>query len=183
MRNILATHILAARILPTRTLTALAAFALVTAGSLSANAQMRSNSSIRGILGFSSGSVNIGADYEMKKTNLFGLGGYFFLGTGDDGGGSSVQVADVLALGAFAPIHIVNDYQLDVYIAPGFGFAKIEVKPADETTFGPTVKIGAEFAVAPTVKVGLQHFIITNWLSDELGSEITYTNASATFSF
>lgn len=164
-------------------LTALVAFATITAGALSANAQMRGNSSVRGILGFSSGSINIGADYEMKRTNLFGLGGYFFLGTGDDGTGAKVQVPDVLAVGAFAPIHILNDYQLDVYIAPGFGFAKIEVKPTDKTTFGPTVKIGAEFAVAPTVKVGLQYFVITNWLSDELSSQYSYTNASATFSF
>jgi len=164
-------------------LTALVAFATITVGTLSANAQMRGDSSIRGILGFSSGSVNIGADYEMKRTNLCGLGGYFFLGTGDDGTGGNVQVPDVLALGVFAPIHLLNDSNIDVYIAPGFGFAKIEVKPVDKTTFGPTVKIGAEYAVAPTVKVGLQYFVITNWLSDELSSQLSYTNASATFSF
>lgn len=161
--------------------TALIAFAAITGGAFSAQAE--GTNSVRGILGFSSSSINIGADYEQRQTNFYGIGGYFFLGTGDDGAGATVQVPDVLAIGAFAPLHLTNYERFDVYIAPGFGFAKIEVKPNDKTTLGPSVKIGAEMKVAPTVKVGLQHFIITNWLSDKLPSQYSYTNAAATFSF
>lgn len=155
--------------------------ALVFVG-LSSAAQAQ-DKSLRGILGFSSGAVNLGADFEMKQTNTLGYGGYFFFGSDEDNNAAATR-PEVLALGGLASIHLLNDNNVDVYVAPGFGLAKIEYPAGDdEMTFGPTVKLGAEFKVAPTVKVGLQHFIITNWLSDEVGSEISYTNAAATFAF
>lgn len=159
-----------------------AAFFAITA---TANAQYGGDKSLRALLGFTSGAINIGADFEVKQTSLYGVGGYFFFGT-DEYGAGKVTVYEVMALGAFAPIHLLTDNSVDVYVAPGFGLAMVD-NPApngdDETTFGPTLKLGAELKVSPTMKIGLQHFIITNWMSDELADQISYTSAAATFAF
>jgi hypothetical protein len=161
--------------------TALAAFALITTGTLSAQAQS-GNSSLRALLGFTSSAVNLGVDFEMKQSRLYGFGGYIFMGSDQNDAGKTV-VPGVLAVGGFAPIHVLNDEMVDVYVAPGFGIAKIDHPRDDNTTFGPSLKIGAEFAVAPTVKLGLQYFVITNWLEDEETDQVSYTSAAATFSF
>jgi opacity protein-like surface antigen len=162
---------------------AMVAFVAITAGTFSAKA-MQGDNSLRALIGFTSSAVNIGADFEMRKSHLYGFGGYIFMGSDQDGTGK-VTVPDVMALGVFAPVHLLNDDMIDVYIAPGFGFAKVEYPSStvDETTFGPSFKIGAEYKVAPTVKLGLQHFIITNWMSDELADQISYTSFAANFAF
>lgn len=162
-----------------KNLLGLIAVLAITAGSISANAQMRGSNLVRGILGFSSSALNIGADYEMKHSGSINLGGYFFLGTDDKDNG----VPQVLAVGVFAPVHFLSEDLVDLYFAPGAGFAKIDNNVHDKTTFGPSVKLGADFKVAPRVKVGLQYMVITNWMSDKLDSQYSYTNAAVAFSF
>jgi len=157
-------------------------FAVLTATAFNANAQYGGRNSLRALLGFSSGAVNLGADFEMKQTNTYGLGGYLFFATGD----KDANNYQVLALGAFSPIHLLNEDRVDVYLAPGFGLAMIDDSAPggdDETTFGPSLKIGAEWKVSPTVKVGLQHFTVVNWMNDDAISQAEYTSAAATFAF
>lgn len=159
-------------------------FAIATA-SVNANAQYGGDKSLRALLGFTSGAIHLGADFEVRQSSLMGMGGYFFFQT-DEYDPGSVTVYEVLALGAFAPVHLLNDSKVDAYIAPGFGIAMVD-NPApngdDETTFGPTVKIGVDLKMSPTMKFGLQHFIVTNWLSDDAAGEISFTSAAATFAF
>lgn len=164
--------------------TALFAMCAITTGSISANA-MSGDSSLRALLGFTSGSVNMGMDFEMKQSNLYGIGGYLFMAD-DQEGTNKVTTYKVMALGAFAPIHLLNDAMIDVYVAPGFGIVSIE-HPSntnqDDTSVGPTLKIGAEYKVAQSVKLGLQYFIVQNWLSDEVPDQAGYMSAAATFLF
>jgi hypothetical protein len=159
-----------------RKLLVAAAFLAMTAGTISAQAQDRS---LRALLGFDRGAIHLGADFEMKQSNLHGLGGYFFFQTDDEDNG----VASVMALGANIPIHLLNHSTLDAYIAPGFGIAMYELGLVDETLFGPSVKIGVDYKVAPTTKVGVQYSKYYNWMSDEVDSNLEFASASITFGF
>ncbi len=136
---------------------------------------------VRGILGFSSGEINIGADYENRNDNL-GYGGYFlFSGDDEDTGKNSI-----FAIGAMAAVHFLNTSKVDVYVAPGFGVAKVEEPGAggdDETTFGPIMKVGVEYAINDKATVGLQHLFIYNWMSDEVADSASFLNAAVTFVF
>lgn len=165
-----------------RTAMAAIAFGILSSTALTANAQ----GTLRGLLGFSGGAINIGADYEIKRDSMTGFGGYVFLQT-DEKKNGTVLVNQVLALGAFAPVHLLNHSKIDAYIAPGFGIAMIDdVGPAnndDETTFGPSLKIGVDCRVSPTVAVGVQYSKFYNWLSDDAPTSSEHTSASATFEF
>lgn len=156
-----------------------AAFLAMTAGTISAQAQ---DSSLRALLGFTSGAMHFGADYEAKQSSLHGLGGYFFYQTEEDEAGKTA-VAQVIALGANLPVHLLNDSKLDAYIAPGFGIMMVEQGNDDETAFGPSLKIGMDYKVAPTTKVGVQYSTYYNWLSDELIGSVDYASAAVTFLF
>ncbi len=151
------------------------AFTAMTAGSLTANAQ----SSLRGLLGFSGGVVNIGADYEAKQDNTFGFGGYFFLQTDEEN-----SVSEVMAIGAFAPVHLLNHSKVDLYIAPGFGILMIdEGNPNgdDATTVGPSLKIGVDCRISRNLKAGIQYMNYYNWLSDKVASGTSHTSVAFTF--
>ena len=142
---------------------------------------MSQENHVRGILGFSSGEVNIGLDYESRKGNL-GLGGYLYL-SGDD---VNTAKNEILAIGAMGAIHLVDSSPFDVYIAPGFGIAMIEEPGAggdDETTFGPIMKVGVEYAINEKAYIGLQHLFIYNWMSDEVDDSYSFLNLAATFLF
>lgn len=152
------------------------AFVALTAGSINAQAQ---DKSLRALLGFTRGAVHLGADFEMKQTNLYGFGGYFFMQTDDEDEG----IAQVIALGANLPVHLLNDSKLDVYVAPGFGLAMVELGTVDETTFGPSLKTGVEYKVAPTTKVGLQYSKFFNWMTDDAPASAEFASASVTFGF
>lgn len=159
-----------------RKLLVAAAFLAMTAGTINAQAQ---DKSLRALLGFDRGAIHLGADFEMKQSNLHGFGGYFFFQTDDEDAG----VPSVMALGANLPVHLLNDSRLDAYVAPGFGIAMVELGEQDETTFGPSVKIGVDYKVAPTTKVGVQFARYYNWMSDEAGSSADFASAAVTFGF
>ncbi|MES2769752.1 MAG: hypothetical protein V4596_11465 [Bdellovibrionota bacterium] len=158
-------------------LLAAVAFCVLTAGTINAQAQ---NKSVRALLGFTQGAIHLGADFEMKKTNLYGLGGYFFMQTDD----KDAAVSEVMALGANMPIHMLTDSNIDVYVAPGFGIAMVDTGLEDETTFGPSLKIGADYKVSATAKVGVQYSKYFNWMTDDITqSSFEYASAAATFAF
>lgn len=135
----------------------------------------------RGIVGFSSGELNVGLDYE-NRNNGIGYGGYFFF-SGDNEDNNKVEV---LALGAMASVSLLHNDRVHVYVAPGFGIAMIE-EPApggdDETTFGPSIKTGVEFPINNKASLGLQHFFVYNWMADEVAESFSFLNAAVTFQF
>lgn len=159
------------------------AFVALTAGAFEANAQEKT---LRALLGMTQGNLNLGADFEMKQSSAHGLGGYFFMQTDDDTANPSVY--GVMALGANMPIHLLNDSMIDVYVAPGFGILMIDdygsgAQKDDETTFGPSLKIGAEYQVSPQASIGLQYMNYYNWFSDDVTFKAEYVSAAATFAF
>lgn len=155
---------------------AVLAFVAMTVGTFSAHA----DNSLRGLLGFSGGALNIGADFEARRDNTFGFGGYFFLQT-DEKNGNNISVYEVLAIGAFAPVHLLNHSKVDLYIAPGFGIAMIDTGPDDETTIGPSLKVGVDCRISNNLKAGIQYSMFYNWLSDKAPQGTEHTSATLTF--
>lgn len=134
-------------------------------------------------VGFVSSALNIGASYEKDSGNV-GWGGYFNLQTEKDDAG----IPQIMSLGGMMKIHLVQTNGIDAYIAPGFGlamFSDIVVggEEKDKTTFGPSMKIGAQYFVTPAVKVGIERFMINNWFDDEAPASAEVTTAVIGFSF
>lgn len=138
--------------------------------------------SATGLIGFSQAAVTFGANYEHRQDAL-GLGGYFlYSGEQKDGGKNQV-----ISFGGIAPMHLLDDSRLDVYLAPGFGISMIKgISPqSDQTIFGPVWKIGALFKMTPEVKIGLEQMTLVNWFSDQphIGSAAMFTNFAVNFAF
>jgi hypothetical protein len=154
---------------------------LIAAAMLVSTTAMAQANHVRGILGFSSGEMNIGADYESRKGNV-GVGGYFLFSGDDEDTGKN----EIMALGAMAAVHLIDNSPVDIYIAPGFGIAMIE-EPGpggdDETTFGPIMKVGVEYAINEKAYLGLQHMFVYNWMSDDVSDSASFLNVAATFLF
>lgn len=159
--------------------------ASVTVVSFSAQAQVPAatfspKSSFRGLLGFDRGAFNLGGEYESRTSLVRAVGGYFFYQSEDKTNG----ISGVMAAGGFVPLHLLGNNRYDAYIAPGFGLAMIKnMAGQNETTFGPSLKIGAEYRQSVTTSFGLQFANYYNWFSSKAAQGISSTSATATFVF
>lgn len=138
----------------------------------------QADSNLQLLGGFSSGAIGFGADYEIKKSETFGFGGYFFYSAeGDDLGPLAPQV---IAAGALARLHLLDTPKYNVSTATGFGVIMSEFEIAgqdqDDTTFGPMLKLGMLYKLSPKLAVGGEMFTIYNWLSDENFGSLEYFN-------
>lgn len=140
------------------------------------------DNTIRPILGFKSSAVNFGVDYEKRMNHDMGWGGYFSYGSEHKDNNATNQV---VAFGVMAPIHLLDNGSLDTYIAPGFGIAMVKglAGADDETTLGPSMKLGAEWKFSPTLKGGVQYMQIYNWFTDKAASQYNYASASLAIAF
>lgn len=130
--------------------------------------------------GFTGGAINLGGTYEKDSGNV-GWGGYFDLQTEKEKAG----VNQVMSFGGMMKVHVVQQNNVDAYIAPGFGIAMIQGlgNADDKTVVGPSMKIGAQYFVSPTVKVGVERLMLNNWFDDEAPASVEYTTAVVGFSF
>lgn len=130
------------------------------------------DSYMQAVLGFESGGVNIGFDYESRAVGSnAGYGGYFLFSSEKDG-----VSAQVMSFGAMSKIHLLDDRKFDISIAPGFGISLIELGPAEETILGPVLKFGLLYKFSEKVAFGGEMFKAYNWLSDEFGGSLDYFN-------
>lgn len=157
----------------------LAAALMLTAYAHTASA---ADNTIRPILGFKSSAANFGVDYEKRMNHDMGWGAYFMYGSEHKDNNATNQV---VSLGVMAPIHVVDNGALDLYIAPGFGIAMVKgISPQDdETTLGPSYKLGAEWKFTSTVKAGVQYMTVYNWFTDKAAAEFRYASASVGIAF
>lgn len=133
--------------------------------------------SVTGYLGFGQGALNIGADFESAISSDAGVGGYFMLLT--DAERSNVTIRpQVIAFGAQAKVHY-RPGSWDFYGTPGFGIAMLDANNDDETTFGPSMRIGVLYALSPTLSVGIEHATFFNWFSKDVGAESLETSNAA----
>lgn len=136
----------------------------------------------RGLLGFTQGAINFGAEYESRKSSIRSVGGYFFYQTERKEGGV-IEVPQVMALGGYMPLHLIGKNVIDLYIAPGFGLAMVKVGTDTETGIGPSLKIGAEYRTSATTSWGLQYGTYYNWFSQEAPAGADYASGAVTFLF
>ena len=148
-------------------------------------AQRRGENEVNVNLGFEAGAVNIGAEYGHYLADTHSVGGYLFVQTEKKKDGT-VLVHQTTAFGADLKVHVGPKSPVDVYLAPGFGLAMISKATADgddKTVFGPSMRIGAQYAFTPTVKLGLERFLIVNWFDDEAPAMGEFTTLALGFSF
>jgi Outer membrane protein beta-barrel domain len=136
-----------------------------------------SGTSVTGYLGFGQGALNIGADFEAAMSSDAGVGGYFMLLTDAERNNATIR-SQVIAFGAQAKVHY-RPGDWDFYGTPGFGIAMIDNNTNDETTFGPSMRIGVLYALTPTLSVGIEHATLFNWFSKDVGAESLETSNAA----
>lgn len=136
---------------------------------------------VTGYLGFGSSAVNIGGEFEAAINSDSGIGGYFMLLTEEETRGVSVR-PQVIAFGGNAKVHY-RPGDWDLYAAPGFGIAIVEQNNSDETTLGPSVRLGVLYSLTPTVMVGLEHQTFFNWFENSLSSNIEAASAAVRLNF
>ena len=128
-------------------------------------------------LGFGQSAVNFGGEFLLPANGPVEWGPYFFFYAEEDG-----ARAKVLTIGGSAKIHY-NANPWDIYVAPGFGFISTEVGNDDESTLGPSVRIGAMYGVTDAVSVGLEQQTLFNWFSDDIVGSAQFTTATVRFAF
>lgn len=135
------------------------------------------------VAGFSQSAVGFGANYENRISNQLGLGGYF-LHSSEKNDANKNQV---IAIGAFANGHIIDNNDFELYLAPGFGILMVKgqrgtLSNDDQTTFGPAWKMGFLFKATPNVKLGLEQTELVNWFSEKAPGHFSMTNFAVSFS-
>ncbi len=141
-----------------------------------------SSTAATGYLGFGQGALNIGADFEAAMSNDAGVGGYFMLMTKAEKNNVDIR-PQIIAFGGEAKVHY-RPGAWDFYGTPGFGIAMIDMNNQDETTFGPSMRIGVLYALSPSLSVGLEQATFFNWLSKDAGAESFETsNVAARMTF
>lgn len=130
----------------------------------SIGAHAYSQHNIQPHFGLRTGQIAIGADYEYKIQENAGFGGYFIYSSDDD----KDNIPGIMAIGGNFKLH-VDLTDVEIYAAPGFGFAKIEMGSDDESFFGPSLKIGGLVNVAPNIGIGLEYTTLFNWSNSDLG--------------
>lgn len=117
-------------------------------------------------LGFNRGQIVINADYEYRVTEHFGFGGNFYFTPDDDSSG----YAEIIGIHAQAKVHVpVGD--LDFFLRPGMGIAKIEYKlggvDEDSTLISPLFGMGIMYRVADNIALGIEYLTLFNWTEDK----------------
>ncbi len=134
------------------------------------------DSYVQGFLGFDATAINFGVDYEVRKSESHGVGGYFLFSGEEDSGAS----AQTISFGGMLRLRIHETEKFEVSMAPGFGITMVEGSPDDETVLGPTMKLGVMYKTSDKNAIGVEVFQAYNWLnSDTFGTiPLQYFNFS-----
>jgi hypothetical protein len=140
-------------------------------------------STARGLLGSSRGSMNAGVDYERRMGNV-GVGGYFIYSDEND----DTAKAEQMFLGAQAVIHVIDRTEFDLYAAPGVTAVMHDKAPGvagsdDETTFGPSLRLGAIYYFNQNWGLGFDWLTATNWFNDEVGQQEELANLAVAYTY
>lgn len=135
----------------------------------------------RGLIGSSQGGLNIGIDYERRMGNA-GLGAYL-INSDDNDAGKGEQ----MFLGVQSVIHVLDRTAFDVYLAPGLSVVMHDdggtTSGDNETTFGPSLRIGTIYYCNPHWGIGLDWLKTTNWFSDDAGYQQELANVAVSYTY
>lgn len=146
---------------------------------------------VTALLGFTASALNIGVDYAHMN-NGGGFGGYFFMQT-EKKVNNVAFVGQTMSFGALYKMVLVDTNRFTGYFSPGFGLTMAKEAGAatagspngtDETLFGASFKMGAQFKVTPAFSLGIERSAYTNWFNDKVSvAAIEYYSVAGTFSF
>lgn len=137
-----------------------------------------SGSAITGYLGFGQTALNVGAEFESAMNSDAGIGGYFLLLTEGKDNGRTYR-PQIITFGGDVKVHY-RPGDFDFYAAPGVGVLMYESNSNDETTVGPSMRIGVLYAMTPKFGIGLEHATLFNWFSKDIGVE-SYETSNVAF--
>lgn len=165
------------------TIYTIAATILLAAQGFAAPMAFQSSSSQANVnLGFNRGALAIGGSYESGAGDA-NWGGYLYHQTEKKDSGT-VVVTQVTTFGAMLNMHVFKKTNVDVYVAPGFGLIMAEDAAGDsKTAFGPSMKIGAQYALNNKMRLGIERFLVTNWFDTDLSGSAEFTSAVMSFDF
>lgn len=128
-------------------------------------------------------------EYERRASNQ-GLSVFGSFTSNRTQVGQFAQTPETWMLGVGAPIHLVDNTDFDVFIAPEVAVTYVKntidvpgttPSGASATTFGPGLKIGTIYAFNSTWGLGFEFATYTNWFSEKLPTE--FTTASLTLGY
>ncbi|MEK6554584.1 MAG: outer membrane beta-barrel protein [Bdellovibrionota bacterium] len=138
-------------------------------------------STVRGLIGSTQGAINAGVDYERRMGNA-GVGGFFIWSDEDD----DTNRAEKMFLGLQAVIHVIDRTEFDVYVAPGLTVVMHDEPPAggdDETSFGPSMRLGAIYYFNQNWGLGFDWLKTHNWSSDDVGFTEELSNLAVSYTY
>ncbi len=128
---------------------------------------------IYGGLGFWTGGMVLGVDYEYLGKQDFGLGGYLRMYEQDE----DRQSPGVTTIGFFIRPHF-NKKSWDFYVSPGFGIIKIDDYDSnrnngdDATTLGPSMALGLMYDLGGAISIGVESMSYWVWFEDDYRGQI-----------
>jgi len=142
---------------------------------------------LRLLLGSSQGTSDVGLDYE-RRMDFVGLGVFLFFSEKRDATSTLPAKLEQSVLGITTPVHLIDQSNFDIYIAPGLtAFMSKDVPPdlKDVTSFGPVLKIGAmyHFPHYANWSLGLDFMTITNWFEKKVEASQSYANLGIGYIF
>lgn len=133
-------------------------------------------SKLTGMFAMNSGTLNLGAEYEVLDSDSTGTCGYILFSGRDS---SSVKNTQFVSVGASIKAHYLKG-PWNMSVAPGVGVSQVDVASASgtsqKTVFGPSVRWGALYDMNNGFSVGLENFTATNWFEKETASAFNFTN-------
>jgi len=122
-------------------------------------------------VGFTTGGLGLGADYENGSNRSFGWGGYVRLypGNKDRDLGTAPEVN---TFGAFVRPHFTRG-AWDLYVSPGFGLITYDNKVngaghVDKTTFGPAMMLGLMYQFQSKMAFGVEETSLYGWFNEDI---------------
>lgn len=136
------------------------------------------------LIGFSQSSLGFGANYENKISQTLGLGGYFLYSSEK----KDASKNQVISFGGAATAHLIDNNDFEVTMGPGFGIIMVKgqtgtLSADDQTTFGPSWKMGFLFKTKTQLKLGLEQTELVNWFSEKAPGHFSFTNFALNFQF
>ena len=130
-------------------------------------------------------ATEVGLEYE-SRVGALGLSTFAMFSKKRDTTNAWASNPEQWVLGMGVPVYITNATDFDAYITPGAAVIYQKQVPADNKdvyTFGPSLKIGAQWAFMSKWSAGVEFTTLSNWFSDKIASSQTSANATLGYRF
>lgn len=136
-------------------------------------------------LGFASGALNVGFQYNKEASHSAMYGAYIFLQNDKEKSGVKI-VNRITSFGGQIKLNIFGNEMYSAHMSPGIGIHMIKDVPdssnagktTDVTALGPILRLGVFKQFSPQAKVGLERLEVWNWMSEDTSSNTEFYSVS-----